>query len=235
MKFLKLFENFETDKPKSKTQIKKELWRKNNPAPEGKVYKPEELSKFDLPSTIVEMMKTWPIIFKSPYSNSFYSSDDISWTSKPDKSYRVSDHWNFLTSVGKKIHCQTTEPVKNKTHCSIGQYDEKIGKYKILLSEPTNKHIKEIENKRKNLTHLQDPETIHNKKILKDDIKSGVIFAEFEIDGEKYKGQVDKYTGKGGTIRLKNDKGEVIYSKNYFYPKSFKLLDKNGYKILDPL
>ena len=212
MKFLKLFEDFESGEEvvKTKRQLKNELWHKNNPNPTGKIYQPEELSQFGIPDSIIEMMKEWPIIYKSPYSKSFYSSEDISWEFKPDKSYRVSDHWNFVTNRGPKIHCQTTEPVKNNTHYSIGQFDEK-------------------------LKYLKDPEVIYRKKLFKDRIKNGEVFAEFTIDGQDYKGLVDKYTGFGGDIRLKNSKGEVTYTNNYFEPKEFKLLDKNGEQIQDPL
>ena len=227
MKFLKLFENFETDKPKSKTQIKRELWRKNNPEPKGKICHIREMSKFDIPQSILEMMKKWPIIYKSPYSNSFYSSDQITWSGKPDKSYRVSDHWNFVTRNGPKIHCVTTDPVKDQTHCSIGQYDTKTGKYEILISELKPSVVGKKEIFQKKLIHLKDPETIYQKKLFKDRIKSGEVFAEFSIKGVNYKGRVEKYTGPGGTLRLVDDNGEIIYSSISFNSRDFRLFDKN--------
>ena len=61
--------------------------------------------------------------------------------------------------------------------------------------------------------------------------KSDII----SIDGQEYKGLVDKYSGQGRDIRLKNDKGEITYTNNYFEPKEFKLLGKNGEQIQDPL
>ena len=61
MRFIKLFENFESEKPKSKTQIKRELWRQNNPDPKGKIYHIEQMSKFDIPESILEMMEKWPV------------------------------------------------------------------------------------------------------------------------------------------------------------------------------
>ena len=236
MKFLKLFEDFESDEVvKSKRQLRNELWHKNNPNPTGTIIKPEELSQFGIPDSIIEMMKEWPIIYKSPYSKSFYSSDDISWESKPDKSYRVSDHWNFVTNRGPKVHCQTTQPVKNNTHYSIGQFDEKTKKYTIILSELTTDTSKKIKDKEERLKYLKDPEVIYRKKLFKDRIKNGEVFSEFSIDGQEYSGLVDKYSGYGGDIRLKNDKGEVIYTNNYFEPTDFKLVDKNGEEIQDPL
>lgn len=236
MKFLKLFEDFESDEVvKSKRQLKNELWHKNNPNPTGTIINPEELSQFGIPDSIIEMMKEWPIIYKSPYSKSFYSSDDISWESKPDKSYRVSDHWNFVTNRGPKVHCQTTQPVKNNTHYSIGQFDEKTKKYTIILSELTTDTSKKIKDKEEKLKYLKDPEVIYRKKLFKDRIKNGEVFSEFSIDGQEYSGLVDKYSGYGGDIRLKNDKGEVIYTNNYFEPTDFKLVDKNGEEIQDPL
>jgi hypothetical protein len=237
MKHLKLFEDFESGEEvvKSKSQLRRELWHKNNPSPTGKIYQSDELSQFGISDSIIKMMKDWPIIYKSPYSKSFYSSDDISWESKPDKSYRVSDHWNFETNRGPKLHCQTTEPVKNNTHYSIGQFDEKIGKYKILLSELTTIQDKKIKDQEQKLKYLKDPEVIYRKKLFKDSIRNGEVFVQFTIDGQEYKGLIDKYSGYGGDIRLKNDKGETIYTNNYFRPQEFKLLDKNGEQIQDPL
>jgi hypothetical protein len=237
MKHLKLFEDFESGEEvvKSKSQLRRELWHKNNPSPTGKIYQSDELSQFGISDSIIKMMKDWPIIYKSPYSKSFYSSDDISWESKPDKSYRVSDHWNFETNRGPKLHCQTTEPVKNNTHYSIGQFDEKIGKYKILLSELTTIQDKKIKDQEQKLKYLKDPEVIYRKKLFKDSIRNGEVFAQFTIDDQEYKGLIDKYSGYGGDIRLKNDKGETIYTNNYFRPQEFKLLDKNGEVIQDPL
>lgn len=236
MKYLKLFEDFESDEVvKSKSQLRRELWHKNNPSPTGTIIKPEELSQFGIPDSIIEMMKEWPIIYKSPYSKSFYSSDDISWESKPDKSYRVSDHWNFVTNRGPKVHCQTTQPVKNNTHYSIGQFDEKTKKYTIILSELTTATSKKIKDKEERLKYLKDPEVIYRKRLFKDRIKNGEVFAEFTIDGQDYSGLVDKYSGYGGDIRIKNNKDEVIYTSNYFEPTDFKLVDKNGEQIQDPL
>lgn len=44
----------------------------------------------------------------SPYSNSFYSSKNISWEHKPEGSIRISDHWNFPTTANNGIHCRTS-------------------------------------------------------------------------------------------------------------------------------
>jgi len=46
------------------------------------------------------------IINQSPYSQSYYNSNDISWGSKPEGSIRISDHWNFTSYGGKEIHCE---------------------------------------------------------------------------------------------------------------------------------
>lgn len=61
---------------------------------------------------------------KSPYSNSFYSSKDISWGYKPEGSLRVSDHWNFGY---EGEHCPTTEPVDGWAVCRFEN-----GKYHLV-------------------------------------------------------------------------------------------------------
>ena len=84
MKYLKnykLFELVDTEnETKSKSQLKRELWHKNNPDPKGTNLNVDELDKFGIPQGIKDMMSEWSIIHKSPYSKSFYSSDNISWT-----------------------------------------------------------------------------------------------------------------------------------------------------------
>lgn len=52
---------------------------------------------------ILKTLITFKKINKSPYSNSFYDSDNIDWDSKPEGSLRLSDHWNFY-SWGEQ-HC----------------------------------------------------------------------------------------------------------------------------------
>lgn len=222
---------FESEQ-KSKSQIRRELWHQNNPSPTGTNLKPEDLPKYGIPDSIIEMMKEWPVIHKSPYSKSFYSSDDISWESKPDESYRVSDHWNFITNRSDKRHCITSSPVKDVTHFSIGKYDKKRGLYDIILSEHTTVFDKKMKDHEEKLKYLRDPEVIYRKKLFKDNVLKGDVFAEFTIKGVKYSGQVDKYTGND--MRLKNDKGEVIFTDNKFEPSDISLMDKDGNVINNP-
>lgn len=40
---------------------------------ENKIVEWEDLDEYDVPNKIKEHMKSWPIINKSPYSDSFYS------------------------------------------------------------------------------------------------------------------------------------------------------------------
>lgn len=57
-----------------------------------------------LPAAAAAEVRSWKIISKSPYSNSFYNANGISWDSKPEGSLRLADHWNF-ESCGA-IHCK---------------------------------------------------------------------------------------------------------------------------------
>lgn len=104
----KLFKN-EEDK-KSYAEIKKII--NNNEIPE-KVK--DEILKF----------KT---INSSPYSNSFYNSDNINWGSKPEGSIRISDHWNFES--GGSIHCK----LKGVSEYTIGwkMAEYRNGEYIVL-------------------------------------------------------------------------------------------------------
>ena len=51
---------------------------------------------------------------KSPYSRSYYDSQNIGWGYKPEGSIRVSDHWNFGEDCE---HCPTAEPVDGWAVC----------------------------------------------------------------------------------------------------------------------
>lgn len=78
---------------------------------------------------INELIDGVEIVSKSPFSNSFYSSKDISWNHKPDGSYRISDHWNFWSR--NSWHCQTTTDVPADSW-SLGRYNAELGKYEIV-------------------------------------------------------------------------------------------------------
>jgi hypothetical protein len=237
MRYLKTFLLFEDlnqeDSQLSKRTLKNKLWHERNPDPVGTIIEDvSELKKFGIPDSIIEHMKGWDIIYKSPYSKSFYSSSDISWTNKPDGSFRVSDHWNFTTNRSERIHCKTTEPVKNNTHYSIGQYDESIDKYVILISEMTEGEVDRIKNKEQLLKHLKDPETIYKKKLFKEKVLAGEITTEFQVGDEIISGQVDKYTGND--MRVKDNSDKVIFTSNKFNPKWIKIYNKSGEEIEDP-
>lgn len=63
----------------------------------------ERIYKEEQRDEIFKTLLTFKEIHKSPYSNSFYDSDNIDWDSKPEGSLRLSDHWNFY-SWGEQ-HC----------------------------------------------------------------------------------------------------------------------------------
>ena len=83
-----------------------------------------------LPLKLLRILEKWEIINKSPYSNSFYNSREISWSNKPEGSLRLSDHWNFETFYDDSKHCRLAENkeyIKNNWILAIRQN----GEYKI--------------------------------------------------------------------------------------------------------
>lgn len=81
------------------------------------------------PIEVDEEIKKFKKIHKSPYSQTYYDTDNISWEHKPEGSLRISDHWNF-ESKGKK-HCElynVNSYIEN--NWILAQYKE--GKYHIL-------------------------------------------------------------------------------------------------------
>ena len=212
MKHLKLFEDYIPDAPTPS------IARYDA---QGTIIKPENLDNYGIPPQIKEMMKAWPVIFKSPYGDSFYSSTDIGWGSKPDKSYRVSDHWNFMTRGNK--HCQTDKPVPNNSHISIAQYSKSTGKYSVILSEPTTEHTQKLSKKAIKLKHLLDPETLRKKKEFKDRIANREVLIKLTYDGKDYEGVVRKMTTS--EMKIVDENGEPIFSENYMEDRKITRLE----------
>jgi len=229
MKFVKLYEEWNKERFSSKEE-QKAFYRKPMSPVETRLYNPNQLKGFDIPDEIIEKMKSWNVIMKSPWSNSFYSSEDISWNSKPDGSFRVSDHWNFETK-GKK-HCLTDGPVKNHTNFSLGKFNQKTGKYNILLSVPKDSVNKKIEIRKNKKEFMINPEMIELKSNFKNRVLNKEIFAEVVDRGKTYKGIVRKYTGR--ELKIENEMGEKIWGENYLDGQVIRLFDKEGNTILDP-
>lgn len=65
----------------------------------------EQLAEyFGIKETIIKAIVEYNCFHKSPYGNSFYNSDNISWGFKPENSIRISDHWSFESR--EEIHCK---------------------------------------------------------------------------------------------------------------------------------
>lgn len=90
------------------------------------------VEKLKIDDEVVEILKAFKTISKSPYSNSFYNAENITWGSKPENSLRISDHWNF-SSYGEK-HCKTECGFTNGW--AIGRYQN--GFYQIIYKFEKN-------------------------------------------------------------------------------------------------
>ena len=228
MKYLLLFEAF------ASKEEKKEYYRNlaaSRPV-EERIHKPEDLKKYNLPDEIIEIMSGWEVILKSPYSNTFYNSLDISWTHKPDGSFRVSDHWNFRSGGDEHIHCKTDKPVKNVEYVSLGQYDKKNRVYKILLTLPTPEFIQTLLRREERSKYLKSPEVIKMKQEFKSRVKSGEVFGKITKDGKDYEGIVKKYTGF--ELSMDNEGDRVFNSSDVKYNDPVYLYDKDGNEIENP-
>lgn len=73
---------------------------------------------------LIEKIMSWDIINQSPYSFSFYNSNDIDWGYKPEGSLRVSNHWNFVS--------------RGETHCILEGTDENEQINKFILARYEN-------------------------------------------------------------------------------------------------
>lgn len=93
----------------------------------------------DFPEELLILMLEWDKIIKSPYGNSYYNAP-VGWSYKEHNSYRISDHWNFVSNYN--LHCVTNCPVHDNTHWTLAQYDAKSGNYNVIKSiRKTNTNI----------------------------------------------------------------------------------------------
>lgn len=82
-----------------------------------------------IPKEALHEINKFEYINKSPFSDSYYNTNEITWDYKPEGSIRISDHWNFISKG--KLHCQLSNTTDYIEDCwYMAQYKE--GKYKIL-------------------------------------------------------------------------------------------------------
>lgn len=198
----------------------------------GIIIPKEDIADFDIPKSIVDKMMTWDVIFKSPYSNSFYNSTNIHRGFKPDGCLRVSDHWNYITKDGTK-HCITYDDVietrGQKVIVSIGEYNKKDNKYRILRSERSPSYVEFEEKRIKNLQHIKDPKNQESRRDFKDRVLSGDVYTTFTYRGKEYSGILKRYTGN--SIRIEGNGGNVVFIDNYLdRNREQKMLTYDKYK-----
>jgi hypothetical protein len=229
--------------PGSKSQLRRQAWFDRNPNPEATEVKIEDIPNFNVPQGIIDMMKDWPVIMKSPYSASFYSSKDVTFNHKPEGSYRVANHWNFVSRRDNKVHCRTDKPVENDTQWCIGVFDDRKKYYKILYCEDCPVDVKKKEDYAKRLKYLQDPETINKKRLFKEKSDNHEIFVDLDYKGREISGLLHKYSGNKITILKKDFNPEWDLTKQALYSNGeldrssinkIVFTDKQGNKIEDP-
>lgn len=199
----------------------------------GTIVSVDDLHQYDIPQEIIDIMKTWEVIYKSPYSNSFYNTTDIGWNQKPDGSLRVSNHWNFSSSTTKytgRIHCKTSKIVCNNSKYTLGKYNSINDTYRVLMSRLTVTNQNRIDFKKSD-------ENISNCREFSNRIKNNEIYASFEFEGKEYSGRINKLSKS--SIRLVDENDNVIISANNSSHKITKfknliLFDKNNQVLTNP-
>lgn len=101
-------QKYEREQKSKETMIKNDFKKALNITKLSKKYEQllsiyERIYNEENHNGIINILSSFKKINKSPYSSSFYDSDDIGWDSKPEGSLRLSDHWNFY-SLGEQ-HC----------------------------------------------------------------------------------------------------------------------------------
>ena len=75
-----------------------------------------------------KICKEYNLFNQSPYSNSFYNTDEVEWGYKPEGSLRLSDHWNFESQ--ERIHCKLSNTNEYTQKWLLCEYHE--GYYTIV-------------------------------------------------------------------------------------------------------
>lgn len=150
-----------------------------------------------LPKDAIKELFNWNIIAKSPWSYSFYNTEDLSWTHKELNSLRIADHWSFKTTNPRfdtnKIHTPTDIGTKNKTWY-LGKWDGE--KYNIL-KEYDNIFYNNIAEILSDYPFIKDlvKDNKESQIQYQKDVNNGLIKAIVYIDGNKIEGTLTKSGG----------------------------------------
>ncbi|MEG1002851.1 MAG: hypothetical protein RSF37_05560 [Clostridium sp.] len=164
------------------------------------------------PNDVREEIAKFESINKSPYSESYYNTDEIDWNYKPEGSLRISDHWNFM-SHGEK-------------HCMLDYTEEKIDNNWILAKYIQGKYHVIKEFGEGDLGYKFIEVTKEELDMLKDLYNKGGIASSREW----YK----KYKVRTNLIKETHIKNKKILSKKISIEKikEFKLENKDVKKIV---
>lgn len=199
----------------------------------GNIVSIDELNQYDIPQDIINEMKKWDVIYKSPYSNSFYNTTDIDWSYKPDGSLRVSNHWNFSTNRTKltgRLHCKTNKKVVNNLKYTLAKYRLKNDTYDVLISRLTESQQRKINYNRSN-------QNIEKCRAFSERITNHEIFASFIFKDEEFSGKVTKLSKTA--LRIVDENEVVLFNANHSTHKmkdvkNLTLLDKFNQPIKNP-
>ena len=89
-----------------------------------------------MPEELKEEVRSWEYVVRSPYSTSFYSTQEKRWSVTPEGCYRVSNHWNYQTSrqkAGDKVSCPTDVAVSNGSTWTLAQFEQGLWRVKKSL------------------------------------------------------------------------------------------------------
>lgn len=159
-----------------------------------------------LKKLIPAYIKKYNLINESPYSNSYYDSYDIDWNHKPERSLRLSDHWNFVSN--SSVHCTLAETEEYTQEWLLCQY--RNGKYHIIerlftkdeMAMENRMKAKAVEKEKKERLRLA-------KKREKEE-------AEFNKRRNQYEAKKKKLLDKGGNFKVRYT---ASVKKGHFYKK----------------
>jgi hypothetical protein len=182
----------------SKNQLKRINWFKVNGNKESIQVFVNDLYNYEIPISIIEKMKEWDLIYKSPYSNSFYNSAEVTFSHKPHGTLRVSNHWNFKSTRDNKKHSCTKQLIE-EDFWGIGVFDAESKTYEIIHKEKSPKKILDEQLHADKFKYITNIELIDKKRKFCKLVDDNKIFVKINYayanENICIDGLLKKYTG----------------------------------------
>lgn len=183
----------------------------------------------DMPVELYELIFSWPDVWESPHSKSYYSKEK-DWNKTLPDTIRVSDHWNFTSK--DKIHCATIQKCPDNSHYSVGIWNKELKKYDIQHSYlKKDKNEESIQWYRDNILSKKKEVNIENERRLKSITDNNELWVRYRTAGVDKFNKVKKVSTTGQKIAMFNlDDSTLNIDKKKMKNKKFFVKKDNDFE-----